>query len=105
MQSVEIEVFTCDVCGGRCDYQTTCLLCGKDLCDKCRIELPYSLNYSGSYDGKYCQECIASNTSDDLLQAYKQMNSLKREVKGFWAEIEPKAKELTKFIEDKRGRK
>jgi len=32
----EIEVKSCDVCGRKSDYTSTCQVCGDDICPKCR---------------------------------------------------------------------
>lgn len=46
----EIEVITCDICGKESDIITKCRVCGKDICNNCRM-----------WD--QCEECWEDNCS------------------------------------------
>lgn len=46
----EIEVIICDICGEESDIITKCRVCGKDICNNCRM-----------WD--QCEECWTDNCS------------------------------------------
>jgi len=80
-----IEINVCDFCTDNeenCYHK--CLCCGKDVCWNCEKNGGVGVGYShgvhvvGSNDGWYCNKCNL-NTDDPLLDAYKNIDCLKRE--------------------------
>ena len=60
----EIEVTTCDICGKESDIITKCRVCGKDICNDCRI-------------GDQCIGCWKDNCS------YANIKSTLTEERGY----------------------
>ena len=52
----EIEVITCDICGKESDIITKCRVCGKDICNNCRM-----------WD--QCEECWEDNCSIAVIHS------------------------------------
>jgi hypothetical protein len=105
-----VEVNTCDWCGEE-TYGTKCLRCGKDVCYECKdsegVEYPFSLHFSGSSDGWYCNKCndYLTKKGDDVLHnAYRRISRLRKEEHEAYERIRSEGDETSKTIERLRGR-
>lgn len=90
---VSKEVTICDNCGKE-GYVETCLRCGVEYCWKCRkdlgVEYSHGVDFSGSGDGYYCASCdvyLRQHGGDSLHLAYLEIQKLKREASGFYADF------------------
>ena len=94
----------CDVCGAESESWNCCDHCAKDFCYDCRkkhmVEYTHSVFFSGSSDGRYCLECdnTLAHNGDKRHAAYKVVESLKRENKGFYVDFKERAEAAEKAV-------
>ena len=69
----EIEVITCDICGKESDIITNCRVCGKDICNNCRM-----------WD--QCGECWEDNYSFATINK-EAFNTINHESKEKWRDL------------------
>ena len=69
----EIEVITCDICGKETDIITKCRVCGKDICNNCRM-----------WD--QCGECWKDNCSFATINK-EAFNTINHESKEKWKDL------------------
>lgn len=90
----------CDFCG-QSSYNK-CLGCGKDICWRCGEEgilakkYPHAVHFSGSEDGVYCNECdrkLTDKPVNALHVAYRKIQALRDEYKGWYQAFDKKATE------------
>ena len=101
MKVKKIEIVKhCDICNK--EAYTTCLSCGKDYCNKHEnigVEYQHSINFGGSDDGFFCNECdieITNNTKHPLYQlheSYKEIDSLRKKAKAYYDQLEKNGNE------------
>ncbi len=93
---VNKEMDFCDVCGGESNQWNVCQSCGKNICYKCKPfnakEYRHSVYCSGG-NRLYCLECDQrlSKAGDNKWRAYKLIESLGNEAKGFDDDFQKRA--------------
>lgn len=102
-KTVTEERTFCDVCGQ--PAWRACQKCGKDLCYDCRKtaakEYQHGVYFSGSKDGLYCLECDAAlmRQADPKHLAYRRIEALRNEAKGWGSDFEKRKKEAESALE------
>jgi len=95
-KNVMIEQTFCDVCGAEAGMNT-CLKCGKEFCYKCKkthaMEYGHSVNFTGSGDGLYCNECDEKCRleGDRVHSAYMLIKALRNESIGWHSDFQKRA--------------
>ncbi len=96
---VSKEMNFCDVCTGESNQWDVCQSCGKNICHKCKPanakEYGHSVYCSVSGAGLYCLECDQRLTKagNKKHRAYKLIESLRNENRGFNEEFQKRATE------------
>ena len=95
---IEKEVTICDCCKKE-NYLDKCLNCGVEHCHNCQktqgVIFNHAVNFSGSDDGYYCNQCngeLSRSKQDPLYNAYNKIKMLRDEAKKFYSIFDKKRK-------------
>ena len=103
-ETVSVEQIKCDFCGE--DAWNGCLHCGKDICYECRKthakEYSHGVYVGGSGDGVYCNDCDneLKRGNNPLHAAYRKIEALKNEAKGFYAGFKVRSEEAERVLKE-----
>ena len=106
IKEVAIKKYFCDICGNDSEKWNACDNCEKSICYDCQKihmkKYPHSVWASGSGDGQYCNECDAmlSKNGNKRHAAYRLIQSLRNESKGFYEDFKSRADNAEKAIKD-----
>ena len=97
--TVTIEQHICDFCKENDAYKwNACLRCGKDICYDCAKteakEYSHGVYFSGSGDGRYCNECdtiLTETRADPLHNAYKVIKTLRAEQEVWYKDFKQRS--------------
>ena len=83
-RTATIEQTICNLCGGRESFdEDVCLGCGKDVCDRCKINCTVYRSNVHRNDGLYCRDCeykqIPNLGEDELHLAYRTIQEIDNE--------------------------
>ena len=106
IKEVTISKYFCDICGKGAEQWNSCDNCGKSICYDCQPSrmkrYAHAVSASGSGDGQYCVECDAMLTTngDKRHAAYRLIQSLRNESKGFYDDFKSRADAAEKAIKE-----
>lgn len=106
-KTITKEIESCDFCDSDQEAYHECTNCGKNACYTCNEHnklrmLKHAVNFSGSMDGAYCQDCYSElyeSGSDELFNAYLELEKLTNEYQAFYGPWKAKANSAEKNIE------
>ncbi len=109
-KQVTKETNVCDWCESDEGVYAECLICGKHACfDHKKAHMtttPHAVHISGGCDGCYCNTCLAANPQDELVAAYRVIESLREEAETFYKDFKVRsdtAEKVVRSLYDSRG--